>query len=224
MDHYSQRVRECILPLSVGDALPQAFKEWSVTDRVVDHGSPCETCELCAQESLRYQFEIRNRLNGRTLWVGSQCILKFGVSVYENGRALSTEHARMKLNRLMEQMRLDCCIRALENLAVAEKNAILSNALAYFKAHQYLSPKQAFVVLWRLQRNQIDHNPRFFKVDLRHDRFRAQLREMDESRVHVLWPALSASQREIAQRYGHKPPTPRERGGPPGTRPERPAA
>ena len=213
MDHYSQRVRERILPLSVGNSLPEVFSEWSVTEHLIDHGTPCETCELCAQESLRYQFEIRNSLTSKTMWVGSQCILKFGVSVYDKGRRLTPDAARLKLTRLMEQMRLESCIKALEALAVAEKNAILSNALKYFRQHKYLSPKQAFVVLWRLQRNRIDHNPSFFKIDLRHAKFKSDLKDMEESRVHVLWPALSAGQREIARRLGHQPPAPPARGG-----------
>jgi hypothetical protein len=206
MEHYSQRVRNSILPLSVGDTLPKAFEEWSVTENVVDHETPQETCELCGQESLRYHFEIRNSLTKHTMWVGSQCILRFGLSMFENGLALSSEDAKKKINRIMDQMRQDACIRALERVAHAEKNEILTNALNYFKKNKYLSPKQAFVVLWRLDKNDIDHSPSFFKIDLKHDKFKAQLRQMELSRVRVLWPALSSSQREIAVRYGHTPP------------------
>lgn len=72
MSFYSQRASESILPLSVGDSLPKAFEEWTVTGRVYDHGSPDKTCQLCAQESLRYHFEIRNSLNSNELWGGSQ--------------------------------------------------------------------------------------------------------------------------------------------------------
>lgn len=206
MQHYSQRIRDSILPLSVGDTLPKAFEEWSVTDRVVDHETPEETCEFCGQESLRYQFEIRNTLNGNTLWVGSQCILKFGLSVFEKGRVLTPEQAKKKIGRMMDQMRQDSCIRALESLAASENNEILSNALRYFKQNKYLSPKQAFVVLWRLNKHKIDHSPSFFKIDLKHDRFKAQLREMEPTRVHLLWPALTSSQRAMAIRYGHNAP------------------
>lgn len=208
MQYYSQRVRESILPLSVGDTLPKAFEEWSVTEQVVDHDTPHETCELCGQESLRYHFEIRNTLTKNTLWIGSQCILKFGLSVFENGRVLSPEQARKKIQRIMMQMQQDACIRALETLAIEEKNDILSNALQYFKTHKYLSPKQAFVVFWRLNKHQIEHNPSFFKIDLKHDRFKEQLRDMESSRVRILWPALTSAQRVIAMRFGHAPPPP----------------
>lgn len=206
MQYYSQRVKDSILPLSVGDTLPKAFEEWSVTEHVIDHETPQETCELCGQESLRYHFEIRNSLNRNVFWIGSQCILKFGLSVFDNGRILSPKDAQKKINRIMDQMRQDACIRALEKVAEAEDNDILANALNYFKKNKYLSPKQAFVVLWRLKKNRIDHSPSFFKIDLKHDKFKTQLRQMESSRVHVLWPALSSSQRDMAVRYGHTAP------------------
>ena len=206
MQYYSQRIRESILPLSVGDTLPAAFEEWSVTDQVIDNDAPIETCELCGQEALRYQFEIKNVFTSNTLWVGSQCILKFGLSVFENGRELSPEEAKRKIHRVMEQMRQDACLRALQALAATEKNEILANALRYFTTHKYLSPKHASVVLWQLKKHGIDHNPSFFKVDLKHAHFREQFKGMETWRIRVLWPALTSSQREIAQRYGHAPP------------------
>ena len=82
MQTYPQRVRDNILPLSIGSTLPEAFEEWSFTDNTVDHEEPVETCQLCDQEELRYHFEIKNSLTHKCLWVGSQCILKFNLSVF----------------------------------------------------------------------------------------------------------------------------------------------
>lgn len=132
--------------------------------------------------------------------------MRFGLSVFEDGQLLSPEDSQRKINRLIDQMRQDACIRALEQLAESEGNQILANALVYFKKNKYLSPKQAFVVLWRLNRNRIDHNPSFFKVDLKHKRFKEQLEKMELSRVHVIWPASTTSQRALALRCGHVAP------------------
>src|SRR5207342_1788394 len=143
------------------------FEEWSFTDRMIDHGEPIETCQLCEHEELRYHFEIKNALTKETLWVGSQCILKFNLSVFEDGRRLSSAEAKKKLDRLTQKMRLESCIKALEKLAEAEGSDILSNALDFYKRNKYLTPKFAFVVLWRLQRNKIDHSPSFFKINLK---------------------------------------------------------
>lgn len=105
MNDYPKRVWDNIIPLSVGDTLPKAFEEWSFTEVIRDHEHPTETCELCDQESLRYQFEIRNALTASILWVGSQCILRFGVSVFEAGQRLSASDTKKKLERLTEKMR-----------------------------------------------------------------------------------------------------------------------
>jgi hypothetical protein len=206
MRNYPQRVRDNILPLSIGATLPEAFKEWSFTDRTIDHEDAIETCQLCDQEELRYHYEIKNALTHKNLWVGSQCILKFNLSVFEQGQLLSPPESKKKLNRLMQQMRLQSCVNALQKLADSEKNEILTNALAYYIKNKYLTPKFAFVVLWRLQEHEIDHSPSFFKVNLKRNKYKENLREMLSTRVHVIWPALSSSQRRLALKMGHLPP------------------
>ena len=208
MSSYPKRVWDNILPLSVGNNLPEAFEEWSFADVVRDHGQATETCELCDQESLRYQFEIRNEHTGRALWVGSQCILRFGVSVFEAGRKLSIKDTQKKLDRLTQKMRDDACLRSVHKLADAEGGSMLANAVRYYQSHGYLSPKFAFVVLWRLKENGIEHSPSFFKIALRRDQHKKDLQEMKLSNVHMIWPALSSSQREQAIRLGHRPPPP----------------
>jgi len=206
MNNYPQRVRDNILPISVGSTLPEAFEEWSFTERIHDHEQPIETCQLCEQEALRYHFEIRNAFTKSTLWVGSQCILKFGLSVFESGRRLSESEAKKKLDRLMRQMQLESCIHTLEKLAFTEDNEILANALKYYKKNKYLSPKFAFVVLWRLQKNKIDHSPSFFKINLKRDKYKRDLQNMKLSQIHIIWPALLSSQRQMAVRLGHRAP------------------
>ncbi len=206
MRNYPQRVRDNILPLSVADTLPTAFEEWSFTDRTIDHEEPIEICQLCEHEELRYHFEIKNALTQRILWVGSQCILKFGLSVFENATRLTPILAKKKLERLMQQMRLQSCLNALRKLAAAENNEILSNALTFYEKNKYLTPKYAYVVLWRLQYHKIDHSSSFFKVNLKKARYKSDFCEMENRRVHVMWPALTSAQRKQALRMGHTSP------------------
>ena len=206
MSTYPQRVADNILPLSVAGKLPDAFKEWLFTERTEDHGQPTEDCELCNHEQLRYQFEIENRNNSNKLWVGSSCILKFNVAVFDEGKLLNKAGAEKKLKALMNQMRLDSCIKALKKLAASENNDILNNALNYYLKNKYLTPKFAFVVFWRLTANNIDHHPSFFKVSLKKDSFKYDLKDMPIDRVHLIWPALSSSQKKMAIKYGHHAP------------------
>jgi hypothetical protein len=86
---YTQTVRDSILPRSVAGSLPAAFAEWAFTENTVDHESPIETCELCGQQDLRYDFEIANRYTEAALWVGSHYILQFDVAVLEDSPILS---------------------------------------------------------------------------------------------------------------------------------------
>jgi len=206
MSNFPQRVRDNILPLSENATVAEAFDEWLFAEETIDHEQCVEVCQLCEQEDLRYHFLIENELNGNQLWVGSQCILRFEVGVLEQGRRLSLQDAKKKLSRVYQQMRFDACIRALERLVVSENNEILTNAWIYYRKNGNLTPKYAFVVFWRLQRHKIDHSPTFFKVSLNTDRHKAHLADMDISRVHLIWPALSSSQREMAKRFGHVPP------------------
>jgi Mg-chelatase subunit ChlI len=206
MQSYPKRVADNILPLSVAGTLPAAFREWRFTGETVDHEVANETCRLCEQEGLRYHFEILNDRTGHRLDVGSECILKFQVAIFEEGRELSPEQARKALADRMRQMRLESCLRALERLAAVETNDILANALAYYRLHKALTPKFANVVFWRLQANGIDHDPGFFKVRLDKNSFVEDLRAMPPRNVHRIWKALTSSQRKKAEELGHTAP------------------
>lgn len=204
-DLYPLRVRQNILPLSMADNLPSAFKEWFFTEEIYDHEATEADCQLCNKEELRYHFKIRNELTQNTLWVGSSCILKFGLSVLEDGKILSAEAAKKKLDALTRKMQFESCIKALETLSELDNN-ILRNALEYFKREKKLTPKQAFVVFWQMQERAIDHHPSFFTIALKKGQHQNDLREMETSRVHKFWSALSSSQKNIAQKLGHLPP------------------
>jgi hypothetical protein len=195
-----------MLPLSAAATLPEAFEEWSFTENTIDHEEPIEMCQLCEHEELRYHFEIRNAITPKTLWVGSKCILKFGLSVFEDDIRLTQKQTEKKLDRLMQKMRLESCLRALKRLAKTEDSDILENALAYYEKNKFLTSKFAFVVLWRLQHNKIDHSPSFFKVSLKKQKCKDDLQQMQPSRVHTIWPALSSAQRKLAIEMGHTQP------------------
>lgn len=203
---YPQRVAANLLPKSTAQSLPDAFEEWRFTGIVEDHEQATEVCLLCDKEQLRYHFLIRNHQTQHTLWIGSQCILKFRIAVYRGDRRVAPEQVERHLEQLTQQMRLASCLRALERLAAAEQNGILSTALAHYKQDGVLSPKQAFVVFWRLTSNRIDHSPSFFRVCLRRHKHQQDLREMPTDRVHRIWPALSAAQRRKAIEFGHTDP------------------
>ncbi|KFN39684.1 MAG: hypothetical protein JU82_06255 [Sulfuricurvum sp. MLSB] len=206
MSTYPQRVADNILPLSVAGTLPEAFKEWYFTENVQDHELADEECELCNQEHVRYHFEIKNRNTNHHLRVGSSCILKFQIQVFENDKLLDAKSSKRKLEQIKNKIRLDSCIEALKRLSMKEPNDILKNALEFYLKNKYLTPKFAFVVFWRLSNHQIEHSPSFFKVSLKKDKYKKDLMQMPLNHVHVIWSALSSVQREKAIKYGHTPP------------------
>jgi len=207
MSTYPQRVADNIIPLSISGTLPEAFKEWYFTDNIEDHEIANEDCKLCNKEQLRYHFEIKNRNTNHHLWVGSSCILKFQVQVFDNGNLLDAQGSKKKLNELKQKMRLDSCINSLKKLAASENDSnILSNALKFYLKNKCLTPKFSFVVFWRLSSNKIDHCPSFFKVSLKKEQYKSDFAKMPLDRVHLIWPALSSSQRKLAISYGHVAP------------------
>jgi hypothetical protein len=206
LSRYPARVAESLLPLSIAATLPEAIEEWYFTENIEDHYEPIETCQLCGQEDLRYHFEIENEFTHKTLWVGSHCILQFDVPVYDGERRLTPKETKAKLDKLTEKMQLDSCVKALEKLAQTENTDILRNALAYYQRRKKLSPKFAFVVFWRLSKHKIDHRPSFFSIDLKRNKYADDLREMETSRVHFFWKALTIPQRQRAIEMGHYPP------------------
>lgn len=75
-----ERVGANAIPLSVEqEELDIALDEWAYTGECVDHEEPFETCQMCDKEHLRYHFLIENDATGKSLWVGSECITRFGV-------------------------------------------------------------------------------------------------------------------------------------------------
>ena len=93
-------------------------------------------------------------------------------------------------------MRFTSCMNALRQLAQKENHNILDNALDFYQKNKYLTPKLSFVIFWRLKSHGIDHSPSFFKVSLKRDKYKNDLREMEPHRVHLIWPALTSSQRK----------------------------
>jgi len=206
MISYPQRVANNILPLSLSGKLPEAFKEWFFTENTEDHEDIIENCQLCNQEQLRYHFEIKNKHTKETLMVGSSCILKFNVAVYDDNILLDEKNTKKKLDKLLNKMRLNSCIKSLTILAKKENNNILKSALEYYARNKFLTPKFAAVVFWKLNENNIDYTPSFFKISLKKNKFKEDLEDMETFKVHNFWKALTSSQKKLALEYGHTEP------------------
>lgn len=83
---YWPKIRERLLQFSSTDNVDEAIREW------VDEGNPYVshgTCELCDKNPIKFHFPIKNRVTGKTLVVGSECITNYlMISGYESTEAL----------------------------------------------------------------------------------------------------------------------------------------
>lgn len=192
--------------MSTCDHQHEDFSQWYVTENVIDHLTCTAECELCGKTYIRYHFEVQKIQSNQTKWVGSSCILKYGIVVYDGeGKVLDSIGAGKKLNDLQEKCRFESCIKSLEALAEAEDNNYLSLALEYFKKNKYLSPKLAAIVAWRMKENEIDYSPSFFRVSFKRHQYQMDFSRMPTWKAHTIWDMLSPSQRKYAQQF-HQPP------------------
>jgi hypothetical protein len=206
MRRYPQKVREAILPLSSANTLPEAFGEWTVTGHIIDREETAVSCPLCVREESRYLFEVKNALTEKTFWADSRCIVKYGIPVFGEGVLLTKARAKKNLRTREQEKRVESCLRALEKVAREEDNGVLRDAVEYFRMNRFLTPRFAFVVFWKLKAHGIEYSPSFFRVSLHKARYKRDLSEMETSRVHFFWEALTTGQKRQALGMGHTSP------------------
>jgi len=83
---YWPKIRERLLQYSSSDNVDEAIREWADEGNpFVSHG----TCELCDKNPIKFHFPIKNRVTGKSLVVGSECVLNYLlINGYESIEAL----------------------------------------------------------------------------------------------------------------------------------------
>ncbi len=210
---YMQRVAASIFPLSIEKKhIRIALDEWIFAGQYEDHEKPEETCQLCAKQGLRYKYLIENWITGNQLWVGSECIERFDVSVADPSRAgrfLSKEEAATLIaklkNKMIEDGKFNSVLRSLILLKEAEGQAEQENPvdvdsfMRYYKINRKFTPSQGAILAWRLGKFKIKYNPRHFKIDARGQN-KTKLLQLKEWQVKALWPLLSQTQQAMYDR------------------------
>lgn len=208
---FGARVAENVLPLSEEqDDLDLALDEWTYTGECIDHEEPFERCQMCAKDGLRYHFLIENDRTDKALWVGSECITRFGVDAIGPGGEVVRGEAAIQLvtadrQRMIEDARRKRVAGALHAILSQETDArwhaLLESCLAYIRDKEGFTPKQMAVIAWRAKARKVRHSPRDFKVKLRRDDHKDQVRYMDDWKYHQLRPYLSPEQRKRADKW-----------------------
>lgn len=203
---WAARVCTNLFPLSVEQHdLSTALKEWAHTEEVIDHGSNCAICEMCGKKPLRFHFEIENANTRFKLWVGSECINRFGVDVIlEDGTRISgqeaAKHVLKSRSKMIEDARKGRVAAAIMDVIDLEDKdylkPILQACLNKHREGKPLSPKQMNTLAWRLNKFDVPHSPSDFRVALRRASHKYDLGSLDDFQAKGLMPYLSVQQRE----------------------------
>lgn len=199
--NWTDCVSKNLLPLSLSTDLREALAEWLYTGVAHDLDEPCERCELCDYNPIRYQFEITNQYNDNALLVGSECVTRFGIcGVDSDGHKLDAEQTQKLVERdrrrLIQSTRESRVLDAIAKLGLTESQFKADSFIEYFQRHSAFTAKQLNFLMWRLKVNKIDHNPGDFKLRMRRDSDKAQLVGLEDFQLRQIWPCMARSQRD----------------------------
>jgi hypothetical protein len=205
MSGWEERAAESLLALSTSSTFWVALREWRYTGRFFDLESTDGTCELCSQQDLRYHFEIANRGTGGQLLVGSECIKRFDLSgLDEEGREIGAADTARLVDRhrrgLVEDARRRRMMTALLKLGQAAPDFNADSFLVYAEDRGAFTPKQLAMIFWRLQSSAIPYRPSDFRLAIRRDREKEQLRSMSAAAFQRIQPAMTKAQRTTIEK------------------------
>lgn len=106
----------------------------------------------------------------------------------------------------LKRQHIEECMDQLEIIAVQYEDALLENAVNFYRKNYFLSPKYAYVLFSRMDDYEMSYYPNYFKVSLEKGVFKNDLRQMPTDKVHKIWAALDSGQRQAAVRAGHTNP------------------
>ncbi|RZT96005.1 hypothetical protein EV201_0634 [Ancylomarina subtilis] len=188
-----------------------AKKEWSVTGIIIDYFTDFDNnedlmgrCELCGKESLRWHYEIENTKNGDRMYVGSKCIKQFDIPYYdEQGCELSGDEKDKRLAALLANKKRnienDEVIHNLRGLYRKDKKyrEYIKSAAEYYKAKNGFKALQLATIFWRFTEHQIDVDKKKYKVRIKSNEEKSQIREIPAWRLQNIIPSLNPKQRAL---------------------------
>ena len=149
-----------------------AAEEWEFTGNVIDHEVTDRTCELCEGENLRYHFEIKNKDNNNELMVGSTCITKFDITIWDDqgNEILGSSKKNTFLNKEIQKKKREFVLNALRGIWRKSKGGVryeVESLGKIYKEGKALSPDHAIRLIKILQRNDVLIPSSSVKVGLR---------------------------------------------------------
>lgn len=184
-----------------------AVEEWGYFGNFHDNDISSAECQLCGQQHIRYEFEIVNRHNDNNLLVGSECITKFGITVFdEYGNKITGKSARARVTgdrrKLVANAQTQSVINSLLALASKDADFKIHDFIRYYQERGAFTPRQLSLLMWRLKAQRVPHNKAHFKLTIKRDREKHDLLRLEDFKLQQIAPCLSASQRIWLERNG----------------------
>lgn len=179
----------------------QALREWRFTGFVTDHGKTVARCGLCSHTGLRHHFLIANGQTGEALWVGSQCILNFDISVRSTvGKKLSgRKQIQQELKHQVETAKVTKLLAPLQQLyqrvGKADRRKV-HWAVGKFQRRGAFSPKDLAWLFQAMQLVGIDYSAQDYLLTLRSKQDRLEYGQLPLTARNMIEPCLTAKQRE----------------------------
>lgn len=203
---WASRAAANLLPLSRDqNDLARALGEWRYTGNFHDLEAPSEHCRLCDHPDIRYQFEIQNLHTAESLLIGSECITRFGIAATdEEGRTLDAAGTKKKVardrSRLVEDARKRSVVKALIALGAADPEFKIASFIDYLQDRGAFTPKQLATLIWRLKKFGIPHKAGDFKLTIKRNREKEQLRGLADWQLRHIEPCMTAAQKAFLAR------------------------
>jgi hypothetical protein len=184
-----------------------AVTEWDYHGDFHDNVVSSASCELCGQQNIRYEFQIVNRHNRNTLLVGSECITKFGITVYDDyGNRITGKSARARVasdkRKLVANAKTDSVINSLLTLASRDPIFEIQDFIRYYQERGAFTPKQLSLLMWRLNHFKVPHNKSHFKLTIRRDIEKRALLRLEEFKLVQIRPCMTAAQLDWLAKNG----------------------
>ncbi|GGP24188.1 hypothetical protein [Silvimonas amylolytica] len=204
MNHWLEKSKENLLPLSVASSFGEALKEWFFTGVVFDRGDEDIFCELCEHPDLASHFEIKNRHKHNILLVGSSCILRFqDIEILDKaGVAITDDNERKSaLDKALRDKIIESSLESLRDLwrsDIQNRRKIAELGIAV-KNGEALHPEDLLFLFDRMNQLNVEYLATRYKISLRSDNAKYQLAGMSDSEIKKIWPALSNQQKAKAR-------------------------
>lgn len=202
-----ENVKAKIFPLSSEQkSLKGAMKEWKFIE-MIDNLEANQVCDLCNHRPIRYKFLIKNTITYNTLYVGSECILKFEDNEYilqdEEGNNVDNTILKSAKNTALKKMLLNY-LESIDGKFIDGEEFDATTVINIIETDKEISPRMAPMFSKPYKCADADNQKimkKFIKINLRKKKNKEQLEEIKNTpkeywKIKIIKCFLSPAQKK----------------------------